>query len=88
VRYLAVRETEHLGLLARLRHGTASKVHWHAIGETIPPPIKTVCGSPYTSEAHRTWDQAPPDDRCLECEGLVETALTAQGTTFIADEMA
>jgi len=80
MRYLAVRE------LPRRRfwvwgHRSAQ---WHAVTETSPKPIKTVCGLSYTSEAHRTWDQTPSSGRCPQCTRLV-LATPGKGATFISD---
>ena len=51
--------------------------------DTPIKPITTLCGFPYTAEAHRTWDQTLSDARCPQCEGLV--ALRAKGDTPIAE---
>jgi len=58
---------------------------WHAVAETIPKPIKTLCGAAYATEAHRTWDQTASGARCPQCARLVSAAAATKGTTFIAD---
>lgn len=85
MRYLAVPEMPRRSFLFALRHRGHSMPEWHAVAETIPKPMKTLCGTPYLSEAHRTWDQTASGARCPRCERLVETAVKANGTTFIAE---
>jgi hypothetical protein len=80
-----VPEMPRRSLLSSLRHRGHPMPEWHAVAETIPEPTKTVCGTPYFTEAHRTWDQTASGARCPRCERLVEIALKARGATFIAD---
>ena len=47
---------------------------WHAIAERTPLPTVTICGGPITSEAFRTWEQAPLDALCPECERAITAA--------------
>ena len=48
---------------------------WHAVVERTPAPTITVCGGPITAEATRTWEQAPVDSLCSECEQAIKAAL-------------
>lgn len=85
MRYLAVSGTAQRRSLVTLRHWGRPTPHWHAVAETIPEPLRTLCGSPYGSEAHRTWDQVISGSRCPQCERLVAAASNAKGATFIAE---
>jgi hypothetical protein len=84
-RFLAVPETAHRNIFASLRHWGHAMPEWHAVVESIPMPIKTVCGWPYTAEAHRTWDQTSADARCPQSDRLVAAVSTARGVTFKAE---
>ena len=84
MRYLAVPEMPRRSLWASLLR-RSHWPEWHAVADTAPKPIRTLCGSPYTSEAHRTWDQTMSGARCLQCEGLVTAARKAKGPTFVAE---
>jgi hypothetical protein len=87
MRYLAVPEMpRHRGFWALIRHWGLWAPEWHAVADTIPTSTRTVCGSPYTSEAYRTWGQTMSGDRCLQCERMVADAATAEVDTFIAGE--
>jgi hypothetical protein len=85
MRYLAVGETARPGFWASLRPRVNDAPTWHAVTESSPPPVKTLCGIPYTSEALRTWDQTPVAERCPQCERMVTGASRARSAPFIAD---
>ncbi len=85
MRHLAIEEVARPSFWASLRHGGYVAPTWHAVTESAPRPIKTLCGRPYTSEALRTWDQTPLAGRCPQCERLVSSASRAKGATFIAE---
>jgi hypothetical protein len=85
MRFLAVSEIRGRSLLGSIWHRGHPMPEWHAVTETIPKPIKTLCGAPYVSEAHRTWDQTASGARCPQCARLVASASATRGTTFIAD---
>ncbi len=84
MRYLAVPEMPRHSFWALLRHRGHFPLEWHAVTDSSPPPIKTLCGQSYTAEAHRTWDQTASPDRCSACEHLVMTTGKTRGATFIA----
>jgi hypothetical protein len=83
MRYLAVSEMPRRSLWDSVRRGHR-KLQWHAVADTAPKPIKTLCGMSYASEAHRTWDQTMPAARCPQCHRLVMAA-PGKGATFIAE---
>ncbi len=85
MRHLAIEDMPRLGFWASLRHGGHCAPTWHAVTESAPRPIKTLCGLPYTTEALRTWDQTPFAERCPQCERLVASANRAKSATFIAE---
>lgn len=84
MRYLAVEEMARPGFWTSLRHRGSGASTWHAVTESAPRPIKTLCGLPYTSEALRTWDQIPVAGRCSQCERMVAGASSVRSATFIA----
>ena len=51
------------------------------MADTPVKPERTLCGLPFTTEAHRTWDQTVSDARCPQCQRLVTGAQWAQGAT-------
>ena len=51
---------------------------WHAVTESTPAPTLTVCGRPITSEAYRTWEQAPTEGRCPDCQRAVAAVLGSE----------
>ena len=71
MRYLAVPEMPRRGLIFSLFRRRYWAPEWHAVAESFPPPIKTLCGSQYSSEALWTWDQTMSGSRCPQCERLV-----------------
>ena len=85
MRYLAVPEMSRHSFWASLRHRGYFSRQWHAVTDSSPKPIKTLCGQSYTAEAHRTWDQTTSSDRCSACEHLVMTTSKTRGATFIAE---
>ncbi len=85
MRYLAVEEMARPGFWTSLRHRGSAVSTWHAVTESAPRPIKTLCGLPYTSEALRTWDQIPVAARCPQCERMVAGASGTRSATFIAE---
>jgi hypothetical protein len=86
-RYLAVAEMPQRNWLASITHRSPGAPVWHAVVETFPKPIKTLCGLTYTAEAHRTWDQTMSRARCPHCERLsLISAEQARGPTFIAEQ--
>jgi len=88
MRYLAVPEMPPQSFWASLRHRGHLAPQWHAVADSFPKPIKTLCGLSYTAEAHRTWDQTMSAGRCPSCETLVKTASRAKGATFISERIA
>ncbi len=85
MRYLAVPEMPGRDLWAWLRHRGDGAAQWHAVSDTSPRPTETLCGAPYTAEAHRTWDQTLPAARCPPCQRLVAAAHWLAGATFVAE---
>ncbi len=85
MRYLAVPETPRRSRLAAIRHWGHGAPQWHAVVDTNPKPIKTMCGLSYTTEAHRTWDQTMSAGRCPHCEQRVISAGKARSATFIGE---
>jgi hypothetical protein len=86
MRYLAVAETPRRNLLASIRNRGHRAPEWHAVVDSHPKPIKTLCGMSYTAEAHRTWDQTMAAGRCPNCERLMLISpKKARGATFIAE---
>jgi len=85
MRFLAVPEMPRHSFWASLRHRGYVSVQWHAVVDSAPKPIKTLCGQSYTAEAHRTWDQTPSSDRCAACGHLVKTTGRTKGATFITE---
>ncbi len=85
MRYLAVPEMPRHSFWVSLRHRGHLTPEWHAVKDSSPKPIKTLCGQSYTAEAHRTWDQTTSSDRCPACEHLVRTTGKVRGATFIAE---
>jgi hypothetical protein len=86
MRYLAVAEMPRRNLMASIRNRGHWSPIWHAVADTSPKPIKTLCGQSYTSEAHRTWDQTMSPSRCPHCERrLVLASDGSRGPTFIAE---
>jgi hypothetical protein len=84
MRYLAVSEMPRRSLWASIRHWGQDMLQWHAVADTSPKPIKTLCGIPYTSEAYRTWDQTTSGARCPECQRLIAIA-PGKAATFISE---
>ena len=86
MRYLAVAEMPRRNLLASIRNRGHRAPEWHAVVDSHPKPIKTLCGMSYTAEAHRTWDQTAAADRCPNCERLIMISPNkSKGATFIAE---
>ena len=87
MRYLAVAEMPRRTLLTSIRHFGHMSPEWHAVADSHPKPIKTLCGLSYTSEAHRTWDQTMATGRCPHCERLLSMSnKKPRGATFIAEK--
>jgi hypothetical protein len=85
MRYLAIPEMPPHSFWASLRHRGRWVPNWHAVADTYPKPIKTLCGLSYMAEAHRTWDQTAAAGRCPACDRLATTAQKSKGATFITD---
>jgi hypothetical protein len=85
MRYLAVAEMPPHGFWSSLRHRGQAARRWHAVADTFPKPIKTLCGFSYAAEAHRTWDQTTWSARCPTCQRLTTTADKARVATFISE---
>jgi len=85
MRYLAIPEMPRRSLWASLRHWGHWKAEWHAVADSPIKPIETLCGVPYTAEAHRTWDQTLSDARCPQCQRLVTGADWVTGATSLAE---
>ena len=81
-----MQEAKEHRLFTSLRHRGHWMIRWHAIGEADPKPIRTLCGLPWMSEAHRTWDQTPSGGRCQHCEGLVAIASKPKAATFTSKD--
>lgn len=88
MRYLAVPVMPPHSFWASLRHRGHLVPQWHAVADSFPRPIRTLCGTSYTAEAHRTWDQTMSAGRCSSCEKLVTSASKAKGATFISEPVA
>lgn len=74
-------------LMSSIRNRGHGSPIWHAVAETSPKPIKTLCGQSYSSEAHRTWDQTMSPARCPHCERRVAlSSNSGRGPTFIAEQ--
>jgi hypothetical protein len=71
------------GFWTVLRHWGLWAPEWHAVAETIPTSMMTVCGTAYSSEAQRTWGQTLPGVRCPQCERFVAEGM-AKLPPFIA----
>jgi hypothetical protein len=84
MRYLAVSELSRRSFWIWVRHLGHRTLQWHAVADTAPKPIKTLCGRPYSSEAHRTWDQTILSGRCPQCHHLV-IAAPGKVTTFVKE---
>ena len=79
MRIVAVYSANSGGRWNWLQRRRPQAVVWHAVAERTPPPTLTICGGPITSEAFRTWEQAPFDARCPECEQAVTAAQASAG---------
>jgi len=79
--YLGVPAMPRRSLWASLRPWRYLGAEWHAVADTPVKPERTLCGLPFTTEAHRTWDQTVSDARCPQCQRLVTGAQWAQGAT-------
>jgi len=87
MRYLGVPAMPRRSLWASLRPWRYLGAEWHAVTDTPIKPERTLCGIPYTAEAHRTWDQTLSDTRCPQCQRLVTGAEWVKGATTSAPEM-
>jgi hypothetical protein len=89
MRYLAVAEMPRVpprrSFWDSLRHRGRTLPEWHAVKDSSPKPIKTLCGLSYSAEAHRTWALTTPSNRCSACEHVVMT--TDRVSTFIAERL-
>jgi len=86
MRYLGVMEVRHRPLRGSLPFRSHWTPEWHAVADTSPKPIRTLCGFPYTSEAHRTWDQTTYAARCPQCQQLVTAAILRAKATGLRTE--
>jgi len=85
MRYVAVPEMPRRSLWASLRPWSHLRAEWHAVTDGPIKPTETLCGVPYTAEAHRTWDQTMSEARCPQCQRLVTGADWVKGSTSLAD---
>ena len=87
MRYLGVPAMPRRSLWASLRPWRYLGAEWHAVADTPIKPERTLCGIPYATEAHRTWDQTLSDARCPQCQRLVAGAECVKGATTAARGM-
>jgi hypothetical protein len=84
MRYLAVSELPRRSVWIWVRYLGHRTIQWHAVADSAPKPIRTVCGRSYSSEAHRTWDQTILSARCPQCHRLV-IAAPGKAKTFVKE---